>query len=211
MKKTYLFLTITVLTVLAASCGLYLWNETPADQFEALQLLRQTKMALPESDIKQKTADAETAKNDENIKEEKTKQEEMADRDEKAPDSGAKNAPTLTSFLKNAALARDQVLYVWGGGWNEEDTAGNEEANHLGLSQSWLDFYKANSGAYNYEDHTYEIHSGLDCSGYIGWVLFNTLRDEKDHVVLADQFDEVLSRQGLGTRKEAAEVTEILP
>lgn len=187
MKKDYLFLGITVSVILVLSCGSHFWNTTLADQIEISQLFSKTEKGPSDSDPeKQETAD------------EKTK-------------TGTDNTPTLFSLLKNAALARDQVLYVWGGGWNEEDTGGNEEANSMGLSQSWLDFYQTSLDGYNYADHPWEIHSGLDCSGYVGWVLFNTLQDGKDHVVLADQFDEVLSEQGLGTRKSAAEVTEILP
>lgn len=42
--------------------------------------------------------------------------------------------PTLTDFLRTALRPKDQVLYVWGGGWNEEDTAGGMEANTLGMA-----------------------------------------------------------------------------
>lgn len=119
--------------------------------------------------------------------------------------------PTLTDFLRTALRPKDQVLYVWGGGWNEEDTAGGMEANTLGMAPGWKTFYEENLDGYIAEDHAYEIHNGLDCSGYLGWVLYNTLDDKRDYVVKSDQSDEFLSGLNLGQRREAKEVSEILP
>ncbi len=119
--------------------------------------------------------------------------------------------PTLTDFLRTALRPKDQVLYVWGGGWNEEDTAGGVEANTIGMAPGWKTFYEENLEGYNVEDHAYEIHNGLDCSGYLGWVLYNTLNDKRDYVVKSDQSDEFLSGLGLGERRDAKDVTEILP
>ncbi len=118
---------------------------------------------------------------------------------------------TLTDFLRHALEPKDQVLYVWGGGWNEEDTGGNEDSMTLGLVSSWKEFYEANRYGYVAEDHIYEIHNGLDCSGYVGWVLYNTLPEKRDYVSLSETYGEFLSNLGYGTYKSADEVTEILP
>ena len=118
---------------------------------------------------------------------------------------------TLTDFLRHALEPKDQVLYVWGGGWNEEDTGGNEDSMTMGLVSSWKDFYEANKYGYVAEDHIYEIHNGLDCSGYVGWVLYNTLPEKRDYVSLSETYGEFLSGLGYGTYKTADEVTEILP
>lgn len=118
---------------------------------------------------------------------------------------------TLTDFLRKSLEPKDQVLYIWGGGWNEEDTAGGIEANTIGMAPAWKTFYEANLDGYNALDHAYEVHDGLDCSGYLGWVLYNTLNEKRDYVVTSDEADEFLTNLGLGTRKDAAEVTEILP
>lgn len=127
------------------------------------------------------------------------------------PEPSPEPKPTLTDFLKTAMIPKDQVLYVWGGGWNEEDTGGNEETNSLGMPPSWADFFQANATGYFAEDHRFEIHNGLDCSGYVGWTLYNTLNEKRDYVVQARTCDEFLSDLGLGFRKDVQDVTEILP
>lgn len=118
---------------------------------------------------------------------------------------------TLTDFLRKSLEPKDQVLYVWGGGWNEEDTAGGIEANTIGMAPAWKTFYEANQEGYNASDHDYQVYDGLDCSGYLGWVLYNTLNEKRDYVVTSDESDEFLAGLGLGVRKDAADVTEILP
>lgn len=138
----------------------------------------------------------------------------LADSQEQAGHTDAQpvtGQPTLTDFLRTALIPKDEVLYVWGGGWNAEDTAGNEEANAMGMANSWKAFYEANKAGYNADDHKYEIHNGLDCSGYVGWVLYNTLPVKQNYVVLSHTYDEFLSGLGYGETKPAAQVTEVLP
>lgn len=120
-------------------------------------------------------------------------------------------AATLTDFLRHAIEPKDQVLYVWGGGWNEDDTGGNEDSMTIGLVPSWKEFYEANKNGYVAEEHIYEIHNGLDCSGYVGWVLYNTLPNKQDYVSLSETYGDFLSKLGYGTYKTASEVTEVLP
>ena len=69
-------------------------------------------------------------------------------------------------------------MYIWGGGWNEEDTAAGIEATTLGLSPNWAAFAGKQNAGYNYKNHRYRIHDGLDCSGYVGWAVYNTLETE---------------------------------
>ena len=38
-----------------------------------------------------------------------------------------------------------KCLYVYGGGWNEEDTAAGVEALSYGISPVWVDFYNKNN------------------------------------------------------------------
>lgn len=123
----------------------------------------------------------------------------------------AAQSGTLTTMLRTALKPVDEVLYVWGGGWNEEDTGGNEEANSIGMADSWIEFYKNNVNGYVATDHIYDIHNGLDCSGYIGWVLYNTLPEKRDYVTNSDTFGQTLASLGYGTFKPADQVTEILP
>lgn len=85
---------------------------------------------------------------------------------------------TLENFLKMALLPLGNTMYVWGGGWNEEDTGAGEEAKRLGVSPAWAAFAAQQTASYDYKDTRYQIHDGLDCSGYVGWVVYNTLCTE---------------------------------
>lgn len=89
--------------------------------------------------------------------------------------------PSTTSFLKNALKPVGQTLYIYGGGWNEAQTGSGNEALTLGLSKEWKSFYDSQDSSYNYENYMYEIHKGLDCSGYVGWTIYNTLETKSNH------------------------------
>lgn len=65
-----------------------------------------------------------------------------------------------------------KCLYVYGGGWNEEDTGAGEEAVTKGLSAQWEKFYNDNKADYDYDTTRYQIHDGLDCTGYVGWLMY---------------------------------------
>lgn len=47
---------------------------------------------------------------------------------------------TLLNFLITAKAPLGHTMYVWGGGWNEEDTAAGEEARSIGESPRWQEF-----------------------------------------------------------------------
>lgn len=71
-----------------------------------------------------------------------------------------------------------KCLYVYGGGWNEEDTAAGIEAMSYGISPAWAEFYNKNSSLYNYKTTRYQIHNGLDCTGYVGWCMYQLFGDK---------------------------------
>lgn len=85
---------------------------------------------------------------------------------------------TLHNFLHTAFLPVGNTMYVWGGGWNEEDTGAGEEARSIGISPRWKSFADLQSADYDYRDTRYQIHDGLDCSGYVGWVVYNVMETE---------------------------------
>lgn len=85
---------------------------------------------------------------------------------------------TLENFLKTALLPLGSTMYVWGGGWNEADTGAGTEARTLGVSPAWAAFATQQTADYDYKDTRYQIHDGLDCSGYVGWTVYNTLATE---------------------------------
>lgn len=73
-----------------------------------------------------------------------------------------------------------QTLYVWGGGWNNEDTAASETSRHIGVCPEWKGFFDSQDSSYDFYDYAIGkngkaetpipayIPLGLDCSGYRG-------------------------------------------
>ena len=72
-------------------------------------------------------------------------------------------------------------MYIWGGGWNDLDDASGEAATHLGVRPQWKDFAKMQDENYDFSEYKFEREKGLDCSGYVGWVLYNTFETEDGH------------------------------
>lgn len=81
-------------------------------------------------------------------------------------------AASLSDLMYSAFEPVGKCLYVYGGGWNEPDTGAGPEALKKGVSESWTAFYDSNSSAYDYTKTRYRIHDGLDCTGYVGWCMY---------------------------------------
>ncbi|MCM1157509.1 MAG: hypothetical protein NC300_08390 [Bacteroidales bacterium] len=91
-----------------------------------------------------------------------------------------RGSSTIKNFLKTAIAPVGSTMYVWGGGWNEEDTGAGKDARRIGLSAVWRAFAKDKDAGYNYRDYRYQIHNGLDCSGYVGWCVYNVLNTKNN-------------------------------
>ena len=52
------------------------------------------------------------------------------------------------------------------------------EALTLGVSEQWGTYAAAQDATYNYKNTRYQIHDGLDCSGYMGWLIYNVFETE---------------------------------
>ena len=121
---------------------------------------------------------------------------------------------TLLHFLKTALLPIGTTMYIWGGGWNEEDTGAGIEATTIGLSPRWAKFAKKQDAFYDYKKYRYRIHDGLDCSGYVGWVLYNTLETESGksgYVMSAEKMAETFAKRGWGDYIPASEKKDYKP
>lgn len=90
---------------------------------------------------------------------------------------GVNDVPTVKEFLRNALEPIGSCLYVYGGGWNEEDTGAGIEAVTVGVSPAWADFFDSNDGSYNHKNALYRIHDGLDCTGYVGYAAYQVFGD----------------------------------
>jgi len=118
---------------------------------------------------------------------------------------------TVKNFLVTALAPVGSTMYVWGGGWNKEDTGAGPEARRIGLSPAWRSFAKGKKASYNYKNYRYRIHKGLDCSGYVGWAVYNVLntkKNKKGYVYSASKQAKKFSKLGFGSYKSADEIKD---
>lgn len=116
---------------------------------------------------------------------------------------------TLKEFLKTALKPVGSTMYVWGGGWNKADTGAGTEARSIGVSPQWETFFKQQTASYNYQNTRYQISNGLDCSGYVGWCVYNILNTESGkagYVMPAQKMAENFASRGWGTYRSPRNV-----
>lgn len=121
---------------------------------------------------------------------------------------------TLKKLLQNAMKPVGETLYVYGGGWNKEDTGAGEAAVTIGVSPLWKSFYQSQGAGYDSSQYRYQIEKGLDCSGYVGWVIYNTLETENGrdgYVFLAQECADRYSQMGFGTKSPKGTFDDYLP
>lgn len=120
------------------------------------------------------------------------------------PVSGTPGKRTLKNFLATALEPVGTGLYVYGGTWDWQDMNSSNQAMTIGIPQSWIDFFQSRDEHYSYKNssdpaHSYYPHkswnqyyyAGVDCSGYVGWVVYNVI-NTKDSTV-ADSNGYVMS------------------
>ena len=122
---------------------------------------------------------------------------------------------TLANFLRTALSPVGRALYVYGGGWNWQDDGSSVQATLLGVSDDWIRFFDSNDESYSYCGSDSEpskyfpsggfneyYYAGLDCSGYVGWAVYNTLETKSGnagYVGASTSFAKRLAESGLGT------------
>ena len=127
------------------------------------------------------------------------------------PPTTVPDTVSILDFLRIASQPVGGTMYVWGGGWNEEDTGAGVEAVTLGLSPQWATFAAKQGSGYDMNDTRYQIHDGLDCSGFVGWAVYNVLERENGrpgYVMSSTKMAETFAGMGLGTYTPAPEVTD---
>ncbi len=127
---------------------------------------------------------------------------------------GARENVSMEAFLRHALEPVGSTMYVWGGGWNREDTAAGREARSIGVSKRWKAFYLRQDSSYDVEETAYQIHDGLDCSGYVGWVVYNTFEtkdNKRGYVTESGNQLALFRKQGWGRIIVASQVKEYLP
>lgn len=119
---------------------------------------------------------------------------------------------TLKDLLKTAFMPVGKTMYIYGGGWNYNDTAAGISTMTKGLNPLWHNFFSKQNKNYNFRNYNYKkdfslTYNGLDCSAYIGWVIYNIFGDKyskNGYVYKSTQVATKLQKIGLGkvTKKE---------
>lgn len=113
------------------------------------------------------------------------------------PISGVPGKRTLKNFLQMAFMPIGTTLYIYGGGWNWQDSGSAIQTRTIGLSQDWIRFFTSQDADYTYRDRDGDenakdpansyypyggyneyYYAGLDCSGYVGWTIYNVMNTE---------------------------------
>ena len=136
-----------------------------------------------------------------------------------APVSGTPGERTLKNYLQTAMNPVGTALYVYGGSWDWQDVNSSNQALTIGLPQSWIDFFQQQDANYTYKNsadpaHSYYPHNswnqyyyaGLDCSGYVGWVVYNVMHtqnsvntDNDGYVMSSTKMAKTFADKGWGT------------
>jgi hypothetical protein len=71
-------------------------------------------------------------------------------------------------------------MYIWGGGWDDADTDSGGEAVRIGVSPRWAEFASEQDASYDFETTRFQRADGLDCSGYLGWCVYNVMETKNN-------------------------------
>lgn len=108
---------------------------------------------------------------------------------------------SIECLLRTALEPVGSTMYIWGGGWDDNDNVSGTTSTQLGLRTEWKEFASIQKADYDFKKHRFEREKGLDCSGYVGWVLYNTF-ERKDgqpgYVTTSTFFAESLAERGWG-------------
>lgn len=108
---------------------------------------------------------------------------------------------SMSKLLKTSIQPVGSTMYIYGGAWNEADDGAGVEAVTMGLSPRWAEYAAMQNASYNYRNTRYQIHDGLDCSGYVGWLVYNVMNDRdggKGYVMGAASQARVFAGYGWG-------------
>ena len=136
------------------------------------------------------------------------------------PVKGNPGERTLKNFFATAMMPVGTTLYIYGGGWNWQDEGAAFQTRTIGLSDDWRRFFysqdvndtfkekdgdeskkDAAHSYYPYGGYNEYYYAGLDCSGYVGWTLYNVMNKEDgkdDYVMSSTKMARILAEKGWG-------------
>jgi len=125
---------------------------------------------------------------------------------------GDEKTTSLELLFEVALEPVGHTMYIWGGGWDTEEKSAGTGASRIGVSPKWKTFAASQDADYDYEKHRFERENGLDCSGYVGWVIYNLFEEKngkKGYVTTSTDMAESFAAQGWG--KLIKDPKEFLP
>ena len=136
------------------------------------------------------------------------------------PVKGNPGERTLKNFFATAMMPVGTTLYIYGGGWDWQDEGAAFQTRTIGLSDDWIRFFYSQDVNYTFKEkdgderkkdaaHSYYpyggyneyYYAGLDCSGYVGWTLYNVMNKEDgkdDYVMSSTKMARTLAEKGWG-------------
>ena len=133
---------------------------------------------------------------------------------------------TLKNFIATAMQPVGHTLYVFGGGWNWQDNGSSQQTVTIGVPSKWTEFFDKNNADYTFRTETgsstYYPHNGVnqyyyagaDCTGYIGWAVYNTLNTQSGgdgYVVASTQMAKTFAEKGLGSWTQDVRISDFKP
>lgn len=129
----------------------------------------------------------------------------------------AKNSTsTIKNLLTTALTPVGSTMYIWGGGWNRADTGAGEDGVRIGLNPEWRAFCKKQKAGYNYKKHKFQFGKGLDCSGFVGWCVYNINKTKngkpgKGYVIKSEKTAFTYAKYRWGSFKKAKNIKDWKP
>lgn len=115
---------------------------------------------------------------------------------------------TIRHLLEVALQPVGKTMYIWGGGHS------GPEQTMIGVSPQWEKFFKKQTSRYNYRNTRWQYRDGLDCSGYVGWVIYNTFHTKSGQgscTMLAEHMARTYANWGWGQYRSARKFTNQKP
>lgn len=147
--------------------------------------------------------------------------------DYQPPVIGTPGEKTLKNLLATAFMPVGTTLYVYGGGWDWQDEGSAIQTRTIGIPDEWVRFFNSHDENYTYRDkdgdsekkdpsssyypyggYNEYYYAGLDCSGYIGWILYNVMNTESGldgFVTASTKVAKSLEDNGWGTMTKVFE------
>ena len=118
---------------------------------------------------------------------------------------------TIKNLLRAGIAPIGSTMYIWGGGWTGQELAGGKMVHSTGISAKWRQFAAKQGKKYNYQKHKFKRNLGLDCSGFVGYCVYNVMETQNgmpSYVTFASQEGKMYAKKGFGTYVAANKVKD---